>query len=232
MAKKKKKVKLMQGAASYHICVAGQKCPTEKTIKIKRADPAVRPGFSYTSPSAVPKRGAKEKRNYGCKPGQEPGVDCGCEEKIIVSKKTGNKRKDFTGRLLPLRNKESFCKSSPPCSSDRITCPVQAIWIKGKPHLRFCVEKNRPGWIIPATSVKTAQHEAAKYCKDWPFQEEFEWPENFFKENAPDLVEKAKKRFPESSFGPGLGQVPGSSSAAPLAIFTALGALVVALFRK
>lgn len=229
---KAKGVTQIKGSASYPICLADEPgaCPPN-AIKIRRVTAAARPGFSYTTPSAIPKRSAEMKRQYMCRPGQTPGVDCGCEEK---PKKKGQ----FTGRVFPIEAgvTDSFCKKTDPCHAARVACPVQAIWIGGKPFLRFCTEVNRPGWIIPAPSVKEAQRIARKACAKWPHKPKIkvEWPKGFFEKNAPEMVEMAQKTSPESPFGPGLGQAPGVRRAGIppiIPIGSALALLVAVLSR-
>jgi hypothetical protein len=144
-----------------------------------------REGFDYTTPSAHPPRTAQDRRNYGC------------EE--------SNKR--FTGRLKDGRL-DSYCKiTSPPCE-DRAGCPVQLVWVKGKPHLRFCIEPKKPGFLVPVGSPEEADKLSRKACRAWPRQPEGKkgWPKGYFEKNAPEIVEAARAGYPESPWGtPGLG---------------------------
>ena len=154
----------------------------------------VPPGFNYTTPSAHPPRTAKERRAYGC---EEIG-------------------KKFTGRLKDGRP-DTFCKiTSTPCgskNSPRASCPVQLVWVRGKPNLRFCKEPAEPGYLVPVDNPSQAQAYARKACKDWPHKPKLraEWPKDFFGKKASFVVDDAEKAYPRTPYGePGLGRVkPG-----------------------
>jgi hypothetical protein len=228
---KAKGVTQIKGSASYPICLADEpgRCPPG-AIKIRRATATARPGFRYTTPSTIPKRTPAERRGYMCRPGQTPGVDCGCEEKP-------GKKGQFTGRVHPVEAgiKDSFCKKDDPCGSARVACPVQAIWINGRPFLRFCNELKKPGWIIPAPSVKEAQKIARKACAKWPHKPKVkvEWPPKFFEKNAPEMVKMARKAVPDSPWkAPGLGQAPTRAAVPPIVPIGSVLALLISILSQ
>ena len=47
------------------------------------------------------------------------------------------------------------------------SCPVQWIWKNGKPALRFCSAKGKPGRVIPVTDAADALAKARKLCAEW-----------------------------------------------------------------
>jgi len=226
-------VKKIKGSASFPICLGSEPGTCRPgMIKLRKVTVTPRPGFNYTTPSAIPKRSPDMKRQFMCKPGDTPGVDCGCEEKP-------GKKGTFTGRVFPLKAgiTDSFCKKADPCSSARVACPVQAIWIGGKPFLRFCTEMKKPGYVVPAPSVREAQKLARKACAKWPNKPKIkvEWPKGFFEKNAPDMVEMARKGRPDSPWGtPGLGQAPTRKAAtmSPLVPLSAVLAIVVSALAR
>lgn len=152
-----------------------------------------RDDFNYTTPSAQPPRSAKEKRAYGC---EEIG-------------------KKFTGRTKG-GTPDTVCKNyrSTPCgseSSPRASCPVQLVWVRGKPNLRFCVEPAKPGYLVPVEDPIQAQAYATKACASWPHKPKVrpEWPKDFFKKKARFVVEDAEEAYPKTPYGePGLGETP------------------------
>lgn len=54
-----------------------------------------------------------------------------------------------------------------PCSTERAGCPVQLVWKKGDPHLRFCSQKNRPGHLLPVKDVRDAVKVSGDMCRCW-----------------------------------------------------------------
>jgi len=154
---------------------------------------AARP-FTYTSPSAVPPRTNEERRTRGC------------EEETYKTKK-GEKKTKFTGRLKN-GTPDTFCKpTSKPCG-DRSSCPVQLVWLRGQPHLRFCATQGQPGHVVQVENAKDAQALAAEACKDWPNpKKKVKWPSKYFEKKAPDVVERSRRGRPDSPWGaPGLGR--------------------------
>lgn len=47
------------------------------------------------------------------------------------------------------------------------SCPVQWIWKKGQPYLRFCHDAGQDGRLIPVRSSKDALEQARKLCAAW-----------------------------------------------------------------
>lgn len=60
-----------------------------------------------------------------------------------------------------------YTTTGTPCGSARTGCPVQLIYKQGKPLLRFCTTKNRPGHVIHVKDAKSAASWAKKACQDW-----------------------------------------------------------------
>lgn len=134
--------------------------------------------------------------------------------------------KKFTGKRCTSKLRNGTCKpedetydpdckgSNDPCASDRSTCPVQLVWVNGRPNLRFCKTKKKPGYLVPVKSVSEAMRISDEACKKWPYQlsaqsvgsgEESEaWDETFFERNAPEIPEAARAAYPASG---GLGGV-------------------------
>jgi len=158
--------------------------------------PPIRVGtraFTYTSPSAIPPRTAEERRARGC-------------EEETYRTKSGPKTK-FTGRLKSGKP-DTYCKpTSKPCE-DRSSCPVQLVWLEGRPHLRFCVTPDHPGHVVGVESAHDAQALAKKACANWPNpKRKVQWPSRYFEKKAPEVVERSRLEQPNSPWGaPGLGQ--------------------------
>lgn len=138
--------------------------------------PAELPGFNFTSPSFLQKRTAPEKRAHGC-----------------AERRTKKGGLAFTGKRTD-GMVDSFCKGNEkPCSEARKACPVQLVWVEGKPHLRFCKLVGQPGYMVPVDSPEQGYALSKKACGKWG-----SWPENFFQDHAPEVVEKAQKSYPKS----------------------------------
>ena len=166
-------------------------------------------------------------------------------------------KKDETGDCLPipevrLPEKGDFdfttpthlmgSKGGPPCGEEKARCPVQLIWIKGVPNLRFCIEPKKPGYIVPVKDPDKAQRLSTRACRQWkdelgtkphPTKEGKtvpDWPKRFFDRNYPKIKKMAVEAHPmltgqETPWGPGLGEQERS----PLPfLFGALGAGLVA----
>lgn len=54
-----------------------------------------------------------------------------------------------------------------PCSTERTGCPVQLVWRRGKPALRFCRTKGKPGYLMSVKSVKDAVRKSKNVCRCW-----------------------------------------------------------------
>jgi len=181
-----------------------------------------RKGFQYTSPSVLPKRGKADKRERGC-----------IEKMRTVKKKDGTEEQqlDFTGDYCsewknpnePDKRKrvckkgknipDPYCKGdTSPCSA-RASCPVQLIFLRGKPHLRFCQTTGERGYAIPISSPEEGQARAKEACENWKRLKTWkakdpktgkerkyyeEPPPKFFERNAPKIVEDAKRALPET----------------------------------
>lgn len=185
-----------------------------------------RPGFRYTSPTAIPPRSAAERREHGC-------------EETEYKTKAGKKASKFTGRIEATGLPDPFCKNpTTPCGdpkAPRALCPVQLIWLRGKPHLRLCVEPGAPGHTVPVKSPSEAQRLAEEACKGWPKRPTttaIEWPKRYFEKHAPELVTRAKRARPKSPWGPGLGEPPRTGAGGFLAALAAGTVVGIALLRK
>lgn len=224
------------------------------------------PGFRYTTPSAIQESlPAAEKRKIGC---YEKPTTKYCYTSDAGKSKCSKVRRDAEaeakGRAIHTKVEKSFtggrcppgkgnvcsenvqvyderCKAKgKPCESDRSTCPVQLVWVKGKPNLRFCLKQKEPGYLVPVRDVKHAMEISDKACKRWPYQlgvqeqaegsEEESWDSQFFDKNAPDIPRAAKKAYPRSG---GLGRLPQPRKGNPiwLAIGLAMGLAGAALLK-
>lgn len=168
--------------------------------------------FAYTTASVVPPRTKKERLAHGCEQRNNKFTGKSCKNRKCVA--------------------DAFCKATdPPCGSQRAACPVQLVFVKGQPSLRFCKKKNKPGYLVPVNSPEQAQAMAQKACATWkkikpkPGKNKIPWPSAFFERKAPDMVAKSRRAHPDSAWGkPGLG-----SAEPPLNPFPALGAATVAI---
>lgn len=114
-------------------------------------------------------------------------------------------------------------KGGRPCAEEKARCPVQLIWLKGVPNLRFCITPKEPGYIVPVKDPDKAHNLAARACKEWknelgekPHPKKKgkmvpDWPKRFFDRNYPKIKELAVEAHPmltgqETPWGPGLGQ--------------------------
>lgn len=212
MAKAKKKKSGKKGkreaiAPAYTLCIDGDP-GCEKGKSLPRVGSVTRGDFTYTTPSAQVPRSAADRRAYGC-----------VEADFKTAK--GETKRKFTGRLKNGRP-DTFCKTtSKPCG-DRASCPVQLVWVKGQPNLRFCRSQGDPGWLVPVGSAEEAQELAERACDQWPRpKKKVPWPKDFFAKKAPYVVDTAEKTYPKQGKQkkgasdwrqPGLGRVSRSSS--------------------
>jgi hypothetical protein len=201
-------------------------------VSVSNLDIRQKGNFEYTSPSALPRRSAEEKRDHGCiedwktvQKGKRKGEKYWgftgkyCRQWEDPDEKEPKKKRCVPGKEVP----DPYCGSTtPPCSAERLGCPVQLIYLRGKPHLRFCQQKNERGYVVPVSSAEQAQRKAAKACKNWKRLQRIEVgvdpdgkaiteiepsPPRFFERNAPDIVAQAKKTLPATG---GLAQAPKS----------------------
>lgn len=219
---KKKSSDSALGAKSFRLCEPGDReCGNADTFPHGAILPSVnvnlRPGFRYTTGTAVPNRTAKERRAHGCE--EEP-------------------KGKFTGRLKNGKP-SSFCKAfSAPCgdpATPRAGCPVQLTFIDGKPNLRFCIKPGEPGFLVPVATPEEADSLARKACASWPNKPkaQVQWPNDFFKKHAPHLVEQAQRAHPKSPWGtPGLGEMPKRGNPMWLAAGVALGVVAAAILKR
>lgn len=54
-----------------------------------------------------------------------------------------------------------------PCTSERKGCPIQLFFDRGKPYIRLCVERKKPGPIVRVKDPTDALRKAMKICKCW-----------------------------------------------------------------
>jgi hypothetical protein len=232
------------------------------------------PGFRYTTPSAIMKAlTPKQRRDIGCyeKPvkkycftGDTGKAKCH-SVKMEAEALAGDKNiytkieKQFTGGRCPggsnvcpesVQIYDERCKSATkPCGSARATCPVQLVWVKGKPNLRFCMEAKKPGYLVPVRDVEHAMKLSDEACQKWPYQlgvqakaegsEEEGWDADFFDRNAPQIPVLAKEAYPESgglgrlgrSRRGGIGPVKGGAGGLWLGIGLAMGLTAAVLLK-
>lgn len=146
----------------------------------KVATPAA---FTYTTPSATPEIGSKGRVARGC-----------IVETFEAVSKKGAKKGEVVVRKVPLPYScppgstpdgkrcrtskgetvepvvDDLCgKTNAPCATSRTACPVQLVYKRGRPHLRFCTTagNKRPGWLVPVDSPASAQALALEACTAW-----------------------------------------------------------------
>jgi hypothetical protein len=192
-----KTVESVLGARPFRLCAPGDNaCGNTDTFPhgaiLPPVNVNVRPGFHYTTGTAIPKRSADDRRAHDC-------------EETSKGK--------FTGRLKNGKP-SSFCKAfSAPCGDPkkpRAGCPVQLTFIDGKPNLRFCNKPGEPGYLVPVSSPAEADRLAREACDKWPNKPKaaVKWPVKFFEKHAPQLIETARHAHPQSPWGvPGLGGI-------------------------
>jgi hypothetical protein len=187
-----------------------------------------RKGFRYTSPSTLPKRSAAEKAEHGCVrkflpvkvkkgPPRSEWKFTGdyCSEWENPKEPDKRKRVCKKGKNLP----DPYCKGvSKPCDA-RASCPVQLIFLRGVPHLRFCQVRGEKGYTIPISSPEEGQERAAQACENWKRLKSWkdsegkkhyeDPPPRFFERNDPKLIEEAREALPASG---GLAQAPKAHS--------------------
>jgi hypothetical protein len=231
MAKKSKTSKV-RGVESIKVC-KGPGCDAT----LPPVD-AVQPykGFHYTTPSAQPQatRGEKresigcvtEPRTRHCFPLRNLANKSGVSNKCYVTEAEAVRQQETAGaeavgpvkvkvddRFTGYLNDGSFdtrCKESrsKPCG-DRASCPVQLVWLEGKPNLRFCNEQDEPGYLVSVKDPAQATIYAKKACEAWPHKIKGEhiWPEDFWKKKAPEVITDAARDYPQG--GPGGAGIPG-----------------------
>jgi hypothetical protein len=189
-----------------------------------------RPNFSYTKASHLPPRTKKERLAHGCEHRNNKFTGKACKDKKCAA--------------------DAFCKKTdPPCGSWRAACPVQLIFIKGQPSLRFCKKKNQPGYVVPVNSPEQAQALAKKACGNWKKIKSYKepnplkpgknkiiqppWPPTYFERKAPEIVEKARHTHPNSPWmKPGLGEAFNFVSILPALGTAVIVAIGIAVLKK
>jgi hypothetical protein len=80
------------------------------------------------------------------------------------------------------------------------SCPVQWIWKNGKPALRFCTAKGKPGRVIPVTDAADALQKARKLCAEWD-QKKTKRPRQKNGRQYQILAEEMSARMPKYALG-------------------------------
>jgi hypothetical protein len=57
--------------------------------------------------------------------------------------------------------------ATPPCSTARKTCPVQLVFDRGQPKLRFCSKQGEPGRLVSVASAEEARRVSIEACACW-----------------------------------------------------------------
>lgn len=168
------------------------------------SDDLTRPNvYSYSTPSGVPEIGKAVRKERGClvehvkghakKDSKDGKVKRGDEvvRKVRLPYRCppGATQREKTGQCVTADGRaaepipdESCGNTSKPCGTGREACPVQLVYRRGQPALRFCPpgrmvinkagEQKRkgsgmPGWLVPVDSGPNAQKFAAKACAQW-----------------------------------------------------------------
>jgi len=247
---------------------AGRQAFTEHTdILLRKVNLFDNPNFTFNSASVQQKfLDTKARRTHGC---AERLKTKHCFEKDDGKDKCFNTKpeaeKAADGRELFTRSEKKFtggrcppgkstcsadeqvfdelcrAKSTKPCESDRSTCPVQLVWVKGKPNLRFCMKKDEPGYLVPVNSVREALKLSDTACERWPYKlgaqlktegsEEEGWDASFFNKHAPNVISAARSAYPERE---GLGGVSRKRRGNPvwLAAGIAMGVMAGVLLKQ
>lgn len=236
-------------------------------IKLRSFEAKPSPSFRYTTPSVFGKREVKERRARGCierprnrwcfKPAGGKSDRCFHSEAEATEAAGGQAvklkpEKRFTGERCRSGSPDegcqdtvydSFCagSNSDPCGSPRSTCPVQLVWVDGKPNLRFCKEQNKPGYLVPVKDVRDAMAVSNAACASWPYKlgavverpeadPKSGWDPKYFDKHAPEVLRRARAGHPERG---GLGELDGfGRSAAWLLGGTVVGLLALRYFGR
>ena len=103
-------------------------------------------------------------------------------------------RKDFN-YTSPNADPEKM-GSNPPCGDEKARCPVQLVFIKGKPNLRFCREPRKPGYLVPVKDPEAAQRLAKRACAEWSVK----YAPKTWKKRSGEMVTKDLPRWPKRFF--------------------------------
>lgn len=237
-------------------------------VKLRSADVTPNPSYRYTTPSFSGKRSPAERRERGCievpkdrwcfRPEGVKSDKCFHSEAEAVENASGKlvkykPEKRFSGERCRSGKPDETCKDKSydafcaghnvePCNSPRSTCPVQLVWVEGKPNLRFCKVQGEPGHMVAVSDVREAMAVSEEACRDWPYklgvveradgsETKGGWDPEFFERNAPEVVQRARKSYPQRS---GLGQAPRPASGSPLFLVggTVLGLLAALWMQK
>lgn len=237
----------------------------QTTIDLPRMKMFDNPAFRYTSPSAASKVSPAQRRKKGCIERtktrhcfeSDTGKDK-CYSTEAEAKRQANgeaiftkKDKKFTGQRCAAPRKDGSCApgdevydadckgAGDPCGSSRSTCPVQLVWVDGKPNLRFCKAKKEPGYLVPVRNVAEAMQISDEACAKWPYklgaqvssggEDEDSWDADFFDKNAPQIPKVARSAYPQSG---GLGNMPRRGNPAWIAAGVAMGVMAAVLIKK
>jgi hypothetical protein len=133
--------------------------------------------------------------DIGAKPGKTGKTDAeGCA--IVGESRVGvggfSLKKEYGSTSKSVDFIDGRRKKPPkPCqgTKKRKTCPVQLVFDKGQPFLRFCRKDNEAGFRIDVNSPGEATKQAKAACDHWVQHGTFD---TFFPENAP--LRGARKR--------------------------------------
>ncbi len=153
--------------------------------------------FTYTTPSVREKRSKKELLALGCR---FVRVEKRSVDKKAKPDKQGRRPVKTTMReeLAPGSPDYCYARTSAPCATSRKSCPVQLVFDKGKPALRFCFAKNEKGFAHRFESVDEAARFAEDACKCWSKTGSFAKCREYFSEGLIGVGgAKRKKRAPK-----------------------------------
>lgn len=113
----------------------------------------------------------------GGKPGATGRVDgAAC---AIVGENRGSAQKfDLNEKIGATSKTVSTPQTNRPCLgvNKRKTCPVQLVFDRGRPFLRFCTENKKPGYRIDISTPSEAAQRAAAACETWRRTGRFQFP--------------------------------------------------------
>ena len=142
----------------------------------------------------------KKKRGKG-RAGAETVAAVETKRRVAIKRRRGP-RPDFPGFTFTsvIASPKHTCKDLPKRKGNVGRCPVQLLWVKGKPRLRFCRTPGAPGFIVKVSDPDEALEIAHKACACWKRSAKSPRKRSF---DRCEVAKRARKDFPRSK---GLGK--------------------------